>query len=90
MDKNKLKFWIDLGMGISFLLVALTGILKWPGLAMTTFSWTQNFINFRLMSRIHDWSGLLMAIFVLVHLCLNWAWIKAMFGCMFFKNSFRN
>jgi cytochrome b subunit of formate dehydrogenase len=84
MDRNKIKLWVDIGMAISFLAVALTGISKFPGLSVK-FSWLFNIINFRLISRIHDWSGILMALFVLIHLILNWAWIKSMLSCTFGK-----
>jgi len=78
MEKARVKFWVDVCMGISFLIVLVTGIFKWPGLAQTTFSGVYDFVSFRVISRVHDWSGLLMAGLVFVHLCLNWAWIKAM------------
>jgi cytochrome b subunit of formate dehydrogenase len=85
MDKNKVKFLVDFAMGISFLLVALTGIFKWPR-SPIDFSWVFDIINFRLMSRIHDWSGLILVILILVHLCLNWVWIKCMILGFFRKN----
>ena len=72
-------------MALAFLSVVITGILKWPGLSRTVFYPVYNFISPRLMARIHDWSGLIMAFFVLVHLILNWVWIKSMVLCMFKK-----
>jgi hypothetical protein len=84
MDRNKLKLLVDIGMAISFLLVTLTGIFKFPGLSIK-FLWLFNIIDFRLMSRIHDWSGIVMALFVLIHLILNWTWIKSMMLCIFTK-----
>ncbi len=85
MDKNKLKLWVDIGMGLAFLIVVLTGIFKWPGLSQTIFSGIFNYVSFRAMSRIHDWSGAIMALFVLIHLTLNWIWIKSMILCTFRK-----
>ena len=84
MDRNKLKFLVDTGMAISFLAVALTGLFKWPTLSIK-FLWIYRVISFRFMSRIHDWSGVILALLVLIHLILNWAWIKCMFLGLFKK-----
>ncbi len=84
MDKEELaKFWIDVGMSISFLLVGITGIFKIHGLISNFFPWALDFINFKLMSLIHDWSGVVMVILVFIHLALNRVWIKSMFSCIF-------
>ena len=72
-------------MGISFLVVTLTGILKWPGLARGIYPDIANIVDFKLMSRIHDWSGIIMAVFVLVHLALNWSEMRVMASCIFKK-----
>ncbi len=86
MDKEEImKFWVDVWMGISFLLVTITGIFKWQGLTPQILSRTANPENFYLLSRIHDWSGIIMALLVLVHLVLNRVWIKSMISCMFKK-----
>ena len=78
MDRLKLKLLVDMGMAISFLVLALTGLFKWPSLMMN-FSGVYGIIDFRLMSKIHDWSGVVLVLFILVHLCLNWTWIKSWF-----------
>jgi len=64
MDKTKLIYWTDVGMGISFLVVAITGFLKLDE--------PRNFMF------VHDWSGILMSVFVLIHLILHWNWIVCM------------
>ena len=76
-----MKFWVDIGMGIAFLLVAITGILKWPGLTPQIISRTANPENFHLVARIHDWSGIVMALFVFIHLFLNRDWIRSVIFC---------
>ena len=38
------------------------------------------------MGLIHDWSGIFMAFFVLIHLILNWGWIKSMTRLVIIKN----
>jgi len=77
LDRNKLRYIVDIGLAISFLISIITGILKFPGLT-GYFRSVYRLISAYYLSRIHDWSGLVMGIFVLVHLVLNWKWIIAM------------
>ena len=79
MDKNKVKLVVDIALGLSFLLVAITGLLKWPGLMQNVFNLTYQDLKFRIISRIHDWSGAVMTLLVFIHLILNWPWIKSWF-----------
>lgn len=77
VNKAKLNHFVDLLLAIAFLLVAITGILKFPG-------W---FGHLRLpwftLNKIHDWSGIAMAFLVLVHLTLHWRWIVSMTKIIF-------
>jgi len=76
MNKPLLNYFIDLGMAVSFVLVAVTGILKLPALNGRT----------RDFMLLHDWSGIVLAVFVLLHLILHWNWIKCMTkNCVFKK-----
>jgi len=73
MDKIKLNYFIDLGMFLSFLNCFFTGLLKWPGLTKL-----MNISISRLslgISTLHDWSGLTLGLFALLHLLLHWNWI---------------
>jgi len=76
VNRTKLNYIVDVLMGIAFLLVFITGIFKMP-------AWTQYFdfvfrvIGPRLMMKIHDISGFVMGLLVLVHLILHWNWIVA-------------
>lgn len=82
MNIIKLKFLVDILMFIDFLLVAISGfVLKFVYPAggrngqigvlflFDKFTWLE----------IHDVTTILLVIFLIVHLILNWAWIKAMF-----------
>jgi hypothetical protein len=69
MNKGKLNYWIDFGLLISFLIVTLTGIIKFRGLGL------YSVLGFSGISTWHDWSGIVMAVLVLVHLVLHWNWI---------------
>jgi len=77
MDKTKLKYFVDIGLAISFFISLITGIFKFPGLTHY-FRAVFRLIPTYYMSRLHDWSGLAIGILVFVHLVLNWRWITAM------------
>ena len=67
---------VDVGLLLSFLGVTITGIIKFRtlmGLFGVKFAFSD--ATWGLLRTIHDWSGLVMAILVLVHLILNWGWI---------------
>jgi hypothetical protein len=77
MKITKFNFFIDIGLIITFLLSFITGILKFKeslllfariGIYLPTF-----WLNF-----IHDRAGILLGIFVLIHLILHFRWIKVM------------
>ncbi|MEM4244748.1 MAG: DUF4405 domain-containing protein [Candidatus Nanoarchaeia archaeon] len=80
MNKPKINYFVDIGMAITFLAVAATGILKYPGLAKTLGVELTRRIN-----TVHDRSGLLLTAFVLAHLILHYDWIICMTKNMFKK-----
>lgn len=78
MNRTAINYIVDVFLGISFLLVFTTGLLKWRG-------WTEVFesllgtkFHMPTVIFIHDWSGLLLGLLVLVHLVLHWNWIVCM------------
>jgi len=76
-SKGILNYLIDCGLIITFLLSFITGIVKFP-------EWTRFFGDVFLLipasslSKIHDYSGIVMGLLVLSHLVLHWRWIVAM------------
>ena len=72
MNRNTAKYIVDVGMGISFLFVFLTGLMKWPTKAYGRMKPTYE------MKLIHDYSGIILGLLVCVHLILNGRWILAM------------
>ena len=76
MDTLKVKWLIDLLMGISFLVCFITGLLKYPVLLQLT-GLNNVILPSALISDLHDWTGLLMGLFVFLHLVLNRRWIIA-------------
>jgi hypothetical protein len=77
MDKAKLNYIVDLGLIVSFLGVFITGIVKFPGLLQSLGVDVKN-LPWREISKVHDWSGLVMGILVFVHLVIHWNWIVCM------------
>ena len=85
-SKNTWKYIIDIGLLISGIGVIFTGIVKfrslWNLLGVN--------INYEMMNMgayrvVHDWAGLIMTIFVIIHLVLNWDWIKGTTRGFFIK-----
>ena len=74
---QRVKWCVDLAMGIAFLFTALTGIFKFTFL-MQFFGLTNIVLPMALMSDIHDRAGIALIILVAVHLFLNLAWIQSM------------
>ena len=79
MDTKILKWSVDLAMGITFAICFVTGLLKFT-LLLRMAGLTGLILPSALISDLHDWSGLLLGFFVLLHLYLNRTWIAAMTG----------
>ena len=79
MDKNKAKYFIDIGLLVSFLIALVTGIVKFRKF-LGIFGISLNYAEMPMsvISAWHDWSGLAIGILVLAHLILNFDWIIAM------------
>lgn len=78
MKKAKLNYWIDVGIGISFVLSAISGLIF-----LLPINWATDFnsvlgITFSLWNQLHTWSSLAMIAGVLTHLVLHWNWIVTM------------
>ena len=88
MDKNKTKFWIDFCMFISFLIIAISGFVLWLVLPRGSGKLGNGFIFLReTWILIHNWFSVLLIILILIHLILNYTWIKYMLKNMFKKNN---
>ena len=77
MEKTKLKYIVDVLMGISFVIVAVTGIIKYAGV-IQAFGMSYSDLPMRTISSAHDNQGLIMTFLVMAHLALNWDWIVCM------------
>ncbi len=74
MEKDDVNYWIDVILGISFLVVSVTGIIKLREVMnYLGLEWQSSLIQ--VFSKIHDWSGIILILFVLLHLILHREWI---------------
>lgn len=79
MKKAKLNYWIDVSIGISFVLSAISGLIF---LAPVGSGSGILGISYALWDTLHTWSSLAMIVGVLAHLVLHWKWIVGMTGKM--------
>ncbi len=86
MNKTILNYWIDVGLAISFFICFITGLIKWPGLIKLIGVSAYRTLSFSNISMLHDWSGLIMGLLVLIHLVLHWDWIVAVTKNVFKRN----
>ena len=84
MNRAKLNYFIDLGLAISFFACAITGIIKFPRL-LPYLGIDHRTLPMYELSRLHDWSGLVMTFLVVIHLVLHWNWIVSMTKSFFKK-----
>lgn len=91
MEKNKIKYCIDVGLLISFLIVTVTGIVKFGKLlGAVGINLTYSELPMKTISAWHDWSGVALVFLVLVHLILNFDWIIATTKSFFMKKGDKN
>jgi cytochrome b subunit of formate dehydrogenase len=74
MDRQLVKWCVDLAMGIAFLVSFITGLLKLT-LLLRVLGLTFVMLPLARISDIHDWSGIVLGCCVAVHLFLNRRWI---------------
>ena len=87
MNRTILNYWVDVGLAISFFTCFITGLIKWPALIKIIGTTAYQSLHIRNISLLHDWSGLIMGILVIIHLGLHWKWIVAVTKSMFVKNT---
>ncbi len=77
MYRAQIKYIVDVGLAVSFILCFITGVIKFPGF-IRAIGATHRVLPMRDLTLIHDWTGILMGLLVAVHLILNYRWIIAM------------
>jgi hypothetical protein len=79
MNMQVVRWCLDLGMGILFLVSFITGFFKFT-LLMRTLGLTDLILPLAQMSTLHDWAGLGLGLCVAAHLIINRRWIRTMTG----------
>ena len=85
MNRSKLNYLIDAGLALSFFICFFTGLIKWPGLINIIGVSAYKILHVKNISMLHDWSGLIMGLLVIIHLALHWKWIVCMTRSIFSK-----
>jgi hypothetical protein len=80
MNKAHLNYIIDIIMLIVGSIVAITGILKLPVLQSV-----YRTLPTKMLTQLHDISGVVIVILVIIHLILHWKWIVFMTKSVFKK-----
>jgi len=86
MRRTMLNYWIDVGLFISFIICFVTGLIKWPGIIKIIGVSAYKVLHVPNISTLHDWSGLVMGILVLIHLVLHWEWIVCVTKSIFTRD----
>ncbi|MFZ0005842.1 MAG: DUF4405 domain-containing protein [Methanoregula sp.] len=74
MDRFVVTWVVDLLMGITFMICFITGLLKFSVLLQVT-GLNEVILPAAFISDLHDWSGILLGLFVFLHLFMNRRWI---------------
>jgi hypothetical protein len=77
MNMQMVRYGVNLMLGIFFVISFVTGLLKFTLLLRMT-GLNMVVLPSALISDVHDWSGVLLCLFVWLHLFLNRRWIISM------------
>jgi hypothetical protein len=77
IKKSTLKYYIDLGLIITFSSTFITGVIKFSPLT-NLLGINPRTLPMGEISFIHDWGAMAMGFLILGHLLLNWSWISNM------------
>lgn len=89
MNKQKTNYIIDLLALVSFIIAAISGlVIRFFMPSGVRQGRLQEFLGIQkgVWSEIHDWAGILLIIFAIIHLILHWDWIVCMTKNMFQSN----
>ena len=79
MNKAKLNYWVDVSIGIAFVLSAVSGLVfLLPASPDSGLNAGVLGINYQVWDQVHTWGSLVMIAGVAMHLVLHWKWIIAM------------
>jgi len=76
MDRMKVNYFIDLGMAVAFVLLFVTGIIKFPGL-LPFLGISYAGLPMNQITMIHDRSGVVLGVLIIIHFLLHFKWMRA-------------
>ena len=88
MDRNKFKFSVDILMFLDFLILAISGFILmkvYPAGEKSGMAGVRFLLDRFAWLKVHDVTSILIMILLIIHLILNWNWIKGMFKQLFKK-----
>ena len=74
MKRNTLNYIVGFLAGLSFLMVFITGIIKFR-VMMNFLGLADVVLPFKEITTIHEWSGLIFGVLVIIHFLLHWRWV---------------
>ena len=83
MDPIRRNYFLDAFMGVIFAACLLTGLVFFPGL-LEALGVKFSAIPVQLLRTVHEWTGLIVGLFVIIHIALHWQWVanvtRSVFG----------
>jgi hypothetical protein len=86
MKRSLINYTVDVGMLISFVAVLFTGIVKFPML-LRMLAKRGVYLPSSEITIVHEWGGVMMALFIMLHLILHWKWLASSTKRFFTKKS---
>jgi hypothetical protein len=83
-NRSVTNYFVDVGLALTFLIVAITGVFKMPILFKLGIVNYKNF-NMKIINQFHDFAGIIMTILVIIHIILHWKWIVVMSRKIFIR-----
>ncbi|MFH1474214.1 MAG: DUF4405 domain-containing protein [Candidatus Aenigmatarchaeota archaeon] len=77
MNINIIKYVVNVGLIIVFFAISVTGLVKFPGLVQYI-GMNRGSLPMYEINLIHEWSGVVMVLLVLIHFILNIKWMIVM------------
>ena len=93
MSKAELNYIMDISMAVSFIIIAITGLILFfflpSGVRQGGY---QEFLGIikQVWINVHNFFGIILIIFVLIHLALHWNWIFCMTKTFFLNKCEKN
>jgi len=78
MNKIKIYFWLDILMLIFFIIVAISALILFTGLRLEG-------IRNQDLKLIHNYSGLILIIIMVIHFLLHFKWVTSVGKSLFKK-----